>query len=173
MTKSTFINLPCEKKAKIEQALLKEFSNYPLLKAQVARIVKEANIARGAFYKYFDDLTDAYLHLYQIALKQIHANIKVTAVFEPQMFYQETVAFLEQTLGSKYAKLVKMHVLYNETLVKQHFSDDKLVNLSPQNWSAMVLSRAAIREVLAKPALRPVILAQLKASLLLLKKETK
>lgn len=173
MAKSTFINLPREKKARIEQALLKEFSSYPLSKAQVARIVKDANIARGAFYKYFVDLTDAYEYLYQNALRQIHADIKVGAAYEPQEFYQEVSAFLEQALDSEYAKLVKMHVLYNESLVEQHFPGEKLVSLSPQNWSAMVLSHAAIREVLAEPTLKSAVLAQLKASLLLLKKETK
>ena len=54
MVSETFINLSDEKKQKIAQALLKEFSTYPLAKAQVARIVKDAGIARGAFYKYFE-----------------------------------------------------------------------------------------------------------------------
>ena len=59
MVSETFINLSDEKKQKIEGALLKEFSTYPLAKAQVARIVKDAGIARGAFYKYFGDLKDS------------------------------------------------------------------------------------------------------------------
>ena len=42
MVSETFINLSDEKKQKIEGALLKEFSTYPLAKAQVARIVKDA-----------------------------------------------------------------------------------------------------------------------------------
>ena len=60
MPTSTFENLNHEKRQKIEQALLHEFSEHSLALAQVARIVKEAEIARGAFYKYFADLKDAY-----------------------------------------------------------------------------------------------------------------
>ena len=59
MPSQTFLNLKPEKQARIYAALLTEFSAYPLAKAQVARIVKEAQIARGAFYKYFADLNDA------------------------------------------------------------------------------------------------------------------
>ena len=62
MVKKTFINLNSAKKQKIEQVMLDEFSNYDLNQANVARIVKEAGIARGAFYTYFDDLEDAYLY---------------------------------------------------------------------------------------------------------------
>ena len=65
MVSETFINLSDEKKQKIEGALLKEFSTYPLAKAQVARIVKDAGIARGAFYKYFGDLKDSYIYLWR------------------------------------------------------------------------------------------------------------
>lgn len=173
MVKTTFINLPREKKTRIEQALLHEFSNYSLPKAQVARIVKEADIARGAFYKYFADLTDAYQYVYRCALKQIHAEVKFSEHYDPQMFYQSVVTFLEQTLCSKYAKMVKMHVLFNESLVKHPFSGKKLVKLSAQNWSAMMLSHAAIREILANPSLKSDILVQLQAGLLLLKKENK
>lgn len=46
MPSQTFLNLKPEKQARIYAALLTEFSAYPLAKAQVARIVKEAQIAR-------------------------------------------------------------------------------------------------------------------------------
>lgn len=64
MPSSTFTNLPDEKRQRIEAALLNEFSNHTLATAQVARIVKDAQIARGAFYKYFDNLTGRlFLHV--------------------------------------------------------------------------------------------------------------
>ncbi|MEM5031883.1 hypothetical protein AAEZ42_05215 [Limosilactobacillus fermentum] len=49
MPSSTFTNLPDEKRQRIEAALLNEFSNHTLATAQVARIVKDAQIARGPF----------------------------------------------------------------------------------------------------------------------------
>ena len=75
MVSETFINLSDEKKQKIVGALLKEFSTYPLAKAQVARIVKDAGIARGAFYKYFGDLKDSYTYLYGLAMKDVHMGL--------------------------------------------------------------------------------------------------
>lgn len=49
MPSQTFENLPQSKQALVRQALLEEFSNHDLADAQVARIVKNAQIARGPF----------------------------------------------------------------------------------------------------------------------------
>ena len=68
MPSTTFKNLNRQKKELITNALLTEFSQHSLASAQVARIVKQAGIARGAFYKYFADLTEAYQYLYQVAI---------------------------------------------------------------------------------------------------------
>lgn len=87
MVSETFINLSDEKKQKIAHALLKEFSTYPLAKAQVARIVKDAGIARGAFYKYFGDLKDAYGYLYSLAMKEVHMGPPTRLKeFDPEFF---------------------------------------------------------------------------------------
>lgn len=75
MPSTTFLNLNEDKKQKITQSLLLEFSNHSVSEAQVTRIVKEAGIARGAFYKYFNDLQDAYTYLYQQAMVEIHEKI--------------------------------------------------------------------------------------------------
>ncbi|WP_279404010.1 hypothetical protein [Secundilactobacillus kimchicus] len=42
MVQTTFLNLPVEKQKKVRQALLAEFRQHALAKAQVARIVKAA-----------------------------------------------------------------------------------------------------------------------------------
>ena len=83
MVKATFKNLPSAKRERIEKALLEEFSTYPLADAKVSHIVKKADIARGAFYKYFDDLTDAYVYMYHIAIDTIHANMSPNEKFDP------------------------------------------------------------------------------------------
>ena len=75
MPSTTFENLNLQKKEIITNALLTEFSQHSLASAQVARIVKKAGIARGAFYKYFTDLTEAYQYLYQVAILEIHTPI--------------------------------------------------------------------------------------------------
>ena len=170
MAKSTFINLPAGKKKKIESALLKEFSNYPLAKAQVARIVRETGIARGAFYKYFADLEDAYHYMYKLALKSIHLPIKIKSQFDSQQYYDNVVHFIEEMKTSTYAGLIKMHILYNESSLGHPVSPKILAELNPQNWSAMVLSHATIRLVLANPVQKPALMTRFKASLELLNK---
>lgn len=89
MVKQTFKNLPSAKRRRIEAVLLEEFSTYPLADAKVSHIVKNANIARGAFYKYFDDLIDAYVYMYHIAIEDIHARMSPNENLILIIFMQE------------------------------------------------------------------------------------
>lgn len=63
MPKETFLNLPKEKKEKITNAILKEFSRENFNKASISNIIKEAKIPRGSFYQYFEDKEDAIKYL--------------------------------------------------------------------------------------------------------------
>ena len=58
MPKQTFYNLKEEKREKIEQALLKEFSNNTFEGASISNIIAEAQIPRGSFYQYFESKED-------------------------------------------------------------------------------------------------------------------
>ncbi len=60
MAKQTFLNLPEEKRTKIMNSLKKEFSKSALKDALVSNIIKDAEIPRGSFYQYFNDIEDAY-----------------------------------------------------------------------------------------------------------------
>lgn len=63
MPKETFFNLPEEKRTKILEAAKKEFTNNELYKSRVSNIIKDAEIPRGSFYQYFEDLDDLYYYL--------------------------------------------------------------------------------------------------------------
>ena len=54
MPKETFFNLNPEKRRKIEEAILEEFSKTPIEKASISNIITNANIPRGSFYQYFE-----------------------------------------------------------------------------------------------------------------------
>lgn len=172
MVKQTFINLPDAKKKRITAALLHEFSSYPLAKAQVARIVKEAGIARGAFYKYFADLTDAYLYLYRQAIRKIHWQINPTSDFKAAFFYDRVCQFINQTQGSKYEQLMKMQMLHNESALPElrQINSAQLLQMSPAMWSAMVLSHQTINSIFADPAQQKHYLARFKESLQLIER---
>ncbi len=63
MPKQTFFNLKEEKRQKIENAAIKEFASFGFHGAGLNNIVREAGIAKGSFYQYFEDLEDVYKHL--------------------------------------------------------------------------------------------------------------
>ena len=175
MVKSTFKNLPEEKKQRITAALLHEFSDHSLPDAQVARIVKEANIARGAFYKYFDDLTDAYTYLYEIAVQEIHTNMNPGDKFDPDFFYEQVVKFIDETQHGKYEALMKQHMLHNESALPDgmNTNSEQLLHMTPEMWAAMVLSHEVINSVFADPIHEKQNLARYKESLYLIDRGSK
>ena len=63
MPKSTFFNLKSDKKNKILESCKKEFSRSFLSNALVSNIVEDANIPRGSFYQYFDDIEDCFYYI--------------------------------------------------------------------------------------------------------------
>lgn len=115
MVKATFENLSKDKQDRVTEALLKEFSAHTLASAQVARIVKEAGIARGAFYKYFEDLTDAYQYLFKLAMRDLHTGL--TGRMGADELYQMTKDFVTKATGSQYYDLIRLHYAANEALL--------------------------------------------------------
>ncbi len=63
LAKDTFYNLEEEKRAKITEVLISEFSQKPFADVSVKTIVERLGIARGSFYQYFEDL-ERFLFLY-------------------------------------------------------------------------------------------------------------
>jgi AcrR family transcriptional regulator len=63
MPKDTFFNLPEEKKQKILQSAVDEFTENEMYKSRVSNIIKNAGIPRGSFYQYFEDLEDLYFYV--------------------------------------------------------------------------------------------------------------
>lgn len=58
MASSTFYHLPTEKKQRIIQAVIHEFTRVSFSEASINKIINEAGISRGSFYQYFDDKYD-------------------------------------------------------------------------------------------------------------------
>ncbi len=78
MPKETFYNLSEEKRKKVYDALLEEFSQYSYDSASINRIVKVAEISKGSIYQYFDDKIDMFKYL-------------INAVFEKKIQYMTPV----------------------------------------------------------------------------------
>lgn len=60
MPKQTFFNLPEDKRERIVTASIEEFAEHYYHKASISRIVKNAGIAKGSFYQYFEDKKDLF-----------------------------------------------------------------------------------------------------------------
>ncbi len=119
MPKPTFFNLLEEKRNKIEIAAIKEFAEKGFHGARLNNIVKEAGIAKGSFYQYFDDLDDLFLHLVKM-----HTELKLNAIQE--VLDQNSNA----DLFTKYAKIQKTGILYYTTVSKDMLKMIEIVSTS-------------------------------------------
>ena len=66
MPKDTFFNLPEEKRERIIEAAIDEFSAYPFHQARVTAIAEQAGIATGSCYQYFEDKKDLFKYLTEL-----------------------------------------------------------------------------------------------------------
>lgn len=66
MPKQTFFNLTEDKKSRILDAAIAELGSKPFEKVSVAEIIEKADIPRGSFYQYFEDLKDLYRYVLQV-----------------------------------------------------------------------------------------------------------
>lgn len=101
MPKSTFNNLSDEKKERIFDAALQEFSTRRFSEASLNHIIKNAGIPKGSFYQYFESKEDLYLYMREVVSKEMAdllSNINGidsdADVFE--VIKQETREFLER-----------------------------------------------------------------------------
>ena len=65
MPKDTFYNLSDEKKQRIFDAAVQEFSTRRFSEASINKIVKAAGIPWGSFYQYFNNKEDLYQYMFE------------------------------------------------------------------------------------------------------------
>ncbi len=70
MPKATFFNLDEQKRERIIDIALDEFSSQPYKVASISRMVRRAQIAKGSFYQYFEDKKDLYRYLLEMGVEE-------------------------------------------------------------------------------------------------------
>ncbi|HTL88409.1 MAG TPA: TetR/AcrR family transcriptional regulator [Leptolyngbya sp.] len=70
MPTQTFFNLPDLKRQVLVDLSIAEFANHDYDNASISNVVKQAKIAKGSFYQYFEDKKDLYLYLVDFANQQ-------------------------------------------------------------------------------------------------------
>ncbi len=73
MPKTTFLNLPDDKRQLIIDVAIEEFSDHPYRRASLSQICNRANIAKGSIYQYFDNK----LGLYRFLIMEEAVNRKL------------------------------------------------------------------------------------------------
>ncbi len=76
MPTKTFFNLPKEKQEKIIDASIHEFSSVSFKKASINHIIKQAEISRGSFYMYFEDIQDLTIYIMRKIKQEILDEIR-------------------------------------------------------------------------------------------------
>lgn len=166
MVTSTFTRLGPAKQARIISALIAEFSRVPLADAQVSNIVAAAEIARGAFYTYFDSLDDAYAFVLSQALVAIHVDLPRSipkAQEEVHHYIARTREFLEGASNSDFYELIRMHFRANE---ERHRPKTPDPDQDPFTWQVTTLVHETIREAFIDPDHQAAYLHRLETALL-------
>jgi AcrR family transcriptional regulator len=164
MPKDTFLNLSEDKRLRIFEAALNEFSEYDFEHASLNKIVSSAGISKGSMYQYFTDKKDLYVYVFQ----QIGAQ--KTALFEaleiPEDLIEELRIRYKISIElafrmPKYMKMMAMlekhkssdvyHLIHGETetIAKQYFAqriNQEIVlgkiksNIEPEVLAALILA---------------------------------
>ncbi|MGC9399414.1 MAG: TetR/AcrR family transcriptional regulator [Anaerolineae bacterium] len=85
MPKETFFNLPAKKRQRILDVAIEAFATQDYNEVSVNQLVKQAKIAKGSFYQYFEDKADLYVYLLELALSEKQAFIEAQSPPQPEM----------------------------------------------------------------------------------------
>ena len=133
MPKDTFYNLSDEKKNRILDAAVCEFSTRCYSDASLNQIVKTAKIPWGSFYQYFNDKEDIYLYLLEEIAKD-HQKIVRKKPVDPDTGFFET--FIQQTKES--LELGKVKPEYTRIgMLMQVDNSDFIVKLRSSTLAAL------------------------------------
>lgn len=69
MPKDLFYTISADKRQKIYDASMEEFSTRLFNEASINQIIKKADISRGSFYQYFNDKEDLYFYILENIIK--------------------------------------------------------------------------------------------------------
>lgn len=82
MPTTTFWNLSETKKEKIRLAAIKELATVSLDKVSINKIIKDADISRGSFYMYFEDIFDLIFYLVDDSTRQVREEMIRREIFK-------------------------------------------------------------------------------------------
>ena len=131
MPKQTFFNLPEDKQTKLIEAGFQEFSNASLREAKIANIINSAQIPRGSFYQYFEDIEDLFFYLVDIVIHEIEAftvDLSLDQHLEDEL-RKYSHHYIQFMLESKYVEFLKQIFLnLNYSVMNRIFEASRWIN---------------------------------------------
>ena len=86
--KATFSKLPSEKRERVLDAAIEEFSRWGYEKASINRMVGRLGIAKGSIFQYFGSKKNLYFHIFEYAVALVRRSLKgVKAESEGEDFF--------------------------------------------------------------------------------------
>ena len=101
MPKDTFFNLSLEKQEKVIRSAISEFLKHGFEKANVGVIAKQAGVAKGSIYQYFDNKKELFLHAVNWSMKLLMNKYQKNVIsmnIDIFTYFYETAAPLMQML---------------------------------------------------------------------------
>jgi len=123
MPNQTFFNLSEEKRQKITELAIAEFAAADYNSASITNIVKQARIAKGSFYQYFEDKNDLYLYIIDLASQQRIAFIQAArqqplSKLEPKDFFEEL-----RWMFTTSTQFIVKHPQFNQIIHRAYYGD--------------------------------------------------
>lgn len=139
----TFKNLNNEKKNRIIQAAIDEFSERRFHEAKLSNIIKNAGIPRGSFYQYFEDKLDLYKFIFnQIGEHKMEyltddlKNPHELAFFDLfRELYKTGLKFAYE--NPKYIKITSLLLASRDVIYKEIFEQN--INIAVAFYKSMII----------------------------------
>ena len=119
----TFINLPDERKEEIIQASLTEFAINDYQSASLSNIIKVLGLAKGSFYRYFENKQSLYYYLLDYCVQKRVENDNTVITTPPEDFFDLILLHLKAKLQ-----------LTNVTRWQVHSSTEHLGKKTAKSW---------------------------------------
>ena len=160
--KQAFYKITEEKQKRIEYAAMDEFAHHSFNEASLNNIIKVAKISKGGMFKYIEDKTDLYIHVFEIALHAFfghqiqyldkNESCYVSRVFkmviDSQDFYMDQPLYFQlMTQGS----IDFNSPCYDQLAVMRHelLKDQRELLLSGIDWSAYSMKKEIVIDYVA------------------------
>jgi len=125
MPKETFHSLKEEKKQRLVDAALQEFSARTFSQASLNQIIKNAGIPKGSFYQYFENKEELYLYLMEIASRMSKGLLEKTYEMNPDadsfeiILTSTALAFRQTNIDPRYTAMALLAVLDNSEFINE------------------------------------------------------